>query len=777
MIGEAPARVLAGQARADEALLGRKVALIQVEGVKRIDKDAVLAKIQLKEGATLTREQLRSDIQAIHALGFFDDISVDGAALPDGRVEVTIRVRERPTVSRIDFEGNEQISTDDLREAIKVLPWTILDIAKVRADVEILQKTYEEKGYYLTKIDYSIRTVKEKGKAREDEVVLVYKVQDFEKVQIRKITFLNNKRYSDDKLKSVLGETREGGALSFISGSGSFKESSFKQDLQRLTYWYLENGYVKFKYENPVVTVSEDRKWVYISIYVDEGEQYKIGSLDFSGDLLFPKDELKAELTLLEEETFSISKRNQDIQKLSEKVQDLGYAFVNVIPKMNVKDDSRTVDIDYSFEKGNLVYFGEINVVGNTKTLDHVIRRELKIKEGELFNGTRMRQSRENVERLGYFMPGEVAFNTVSPKDKQDVLNVEISIKERSTGTITLGAGYGSAQGFFFTTQISEINLMGRGQTLSLAAQWAASSVQKSFNLGFTDPYAFDTRWTLGGDIFYVNFPIPGKYTTRKYGFDVRAGYPIIEFTNAFITYKAEYMRFSDLSTAAIQPLPEDQDADEGLLSSVDWSIIRDKRNNRFETTAGNYQSMSLETAGLGGDKHFLKVGLNNRYYTRLFGDLVFRNSFEFGYLTGWDAVGLPPSEKYYLGGPNNLKGYEFFSVGPKRERTDSDGNPILEPVGGTIQAFGLFELEHPLIREAGLKVVTFFDIGSTVDPNDPVNPAYPVLNPTGIKADVGFGLRWFSPIGPLRFEWGYPLRPQPGESPSVFQFFIGPPF
>ncbi len=760
----------------ESSFIGKKVRSVKVEGVRRIDGEAVLGKIQTKEGVVLSSDQLRSDIQAIHALGFFDDITIDGAPVSDGRVDVQIRLRERPAIASIEFEGNEQLSTSDLEEVIKVKAWTILDVAKVRADIELLQKSYEEKGYYLTKIDYVVRPVKEKGKVKDDEVVLVYKVQDFEKVQIKKITFLNNKKYSDDQLKSVLGETREGGALSFLSGAGSFKESAFKQDLQRLTYWYLESGYVKFKYESPVVTVSDDRKWVYISIYVDEGEQYKIGSLDFSGDLLFSKDELKEDLTLHEEDTFSISKRNQDIQKLSEKVQDLGYAFVNVIPKMNVKDETKTVDIDYSFEKGNLVHFGEINVVGNTKTLDHVVRRELKIHEGELFNGTRLRESRENVERLGYFMPGEVVFNTVSPKDQPDVLNVEVSIKERSTGTITLGAGYGSAQGFFFTTQISEINLMGRGQTLSLAGQWAATSQSKSFNLGFTDPYAFDTRWTLGGDLFYVNFPIPGKYTTRKYGFDVRAGYPIIEYTNAYITYKAEYMRFSDVASTTLDPVQSDIDADEGLLSSVVWSVIRDKRNNRFETTAGNYQSASIETAGLGGEKHFLKVGLNNRYYTRVFGDLVFRNSTEFGFLTGWDEGGLPPSEKYYLGGPNNLKGYEFFSVGPKRARTDTSGNAVDEPIGGTLQAFSLFELEHPLIREAGLKVVAFFDVGSTIDRNAQVASQYAVTNP-GIKADAGFGLRWFSPIGPLRFEWGYPIRAESGESSTVFQFFIGPPF
>jgi outer membrane protein insertion porin family len=755
------------------SLAGKKVSSIRVEGVRRIDAEAVLIKIKTKEGEPLSRETLRNDIQAIYSLGYFDEISVEGSPKSDGGVDVLIRLKERPAIAKIEFDGNEQISTSDLEEVIKVKPWTILDTAKVRQDVELLQKHYEEKGYYLSKIDSSIRPVKENGKIKDDEVVLVYKVQDFDKVQIKKITFLNNKAFSDERLKGILGETREGNVLSFISGSGSFKESAFKQDLQRLTYWYLENGYVKFKFENPVVTVSEDRRWVYITLYVDEGEQYKMGTLDFSGDLLFTKEELAELLTLRESDTFSISKRNQDIQSLSEKVQDLGYAFVNVIPKMNVKDETKTVDIDYSFEKGNLVYFGEINVVGNTKTWDRVIRRELRIQEGELFSGTKLRISRENVERLGFFMPGEVVFNQMASKDNPDVMNIEIGIKERSTGTITLGAGYGSAQGFFFTTQISEINLFGRGQSLSLAGQYAGAAATSSFNLGFTDPYAFGTRWSLGGDLFYVRFPIPGKYTTTKTGAAARGGYLIAEYVNTFFTYKVENMFDAIAASTVFDPDPRDVEADLGILSGVVFSIIRDKRNNRFETTAGNYQSASVEFAGLGGDKYFFKMGLNNRYYRKLIGEFVLRNSVEFGYLTPWNNDALPPSERYYLGGPNNLKGYDFFSVGPKRDRgVDSTGRAILEPVGGTLQAFGLLEVEHPLIREAGLKLVTFFDIGSTID----LNPADDVLNP-GLKADAGFGLRWFSPIGPLRFEWGYPLRPLPGESPSVFQFFIGPPF
>jgi outer membrane protein insertion porin family len=742
------------------AFTGQKIISIDVQGLKRIEKDAVLAKLTAKVGQPLAKDNVHSDIQALFGMGYFDDIEVRGEE-KDGGVALVYAVRERPVISQIEFEGNERISTSDLKDVIKVKEWSILDINKVKEDTGLIQKHYEEKGFYLAKVTFEIKPLK------QDEVELIYKISDYDKVQIKKITFLNNKRFTDEQLKSVFQETKEGNLLSFITSSGNFKESAFKQDLQRLQYWYLDHGYVKFRYESPVVTVSDDKRWLYISVYVDEGEQYNMGTIDFGGDLLFPKEDLAAELKLTTGLTFSISVRNADIQRLTEKYQDLGYAFTNVIPKMQIHDDSKSVDIEYDFEKGNLVYFGEINILGNTKTHDKVIRRELKIHEGELYSGTNLRKSRENVERLGYFQPGEVIFNTVTPKGKPDILNVEISIKERSTGTITLGAGYGSIQGLFFTTTISEINFLGRGQTISLSAQYAADSLSQSFNLGFTDPYAFDSRWSLGGDLYSVNFPIPNKYITHKIGFDIRAGYPIADYIYGYITYKNEGMQINN-ENPDLAPF-EDLlvDPDRGVLSSIIWSVVRDKRNNRFETTDGNYQSISLETAGIGGDKRFIKTIGNNRFYKRLFNsDLVFRTSAEVGNMWALSDRNLPPSEKFYLGGPNNMKGYQLFLLGPAIYGNSQ--TPI--PTGGTFEAFSLFEIEYPLIKDAGLKWVFFYDIGNTWD-------RIPTLDYFVLRQDAGFGIRWFSPIGPLRFEWGFPLGQKPNEISPVFSFFIGPPF
>lgn len=756
------------------SLLGRKVSEIKIEGNRRIEEEALRNKISTQADQPLTREKVRQDIRALFEMGYFDDIAVQASPAEGGQVAVTYVVRERPVISEIVFEGNERISTDDLKEVSQVKQWSILDVNQVKEDVARLQKHYEDKGFFLAKVDYAL------GRTADEEVKLVYKIRDFEKVKIKRITFLNNKHFSDETLKGILAESQEGGAFSGITGAGSFKETSFKQDLQRLTYWYLDNGYVKFRYENPTVTVSEDKKWLFVTIYVEEGEKYKVeGPVQFGGDMLFETEELRSLLTLRGGETFSISSRNRDIQTLTEKYQDKGYAFTNVIPKMNIKDDTKTIEMSYEFEKGDLVHFGEVRVLGNTKTHDKVIRRELKINEGQLYSGTALRLSRENVERLGFFSPGEVIFNTVTRKDQPDVLDLEVTVKERSTGTVTLGAGYGSVQGFFFTGQISENNLFGRGQTISLSAQLASSDIQKTFNLGFTDPYAFDTLWSAGFDLFYVNFPIPGKYQTRRTGFNLRGGYPLFDFTRGFVTYKFEGINvttpnedlFAPGETELSPSLADDIAADEGLLSSVIFSAVRDKRNNRFETTGGNYQSASMEVAGLGGEKRFFKYILNNRFYQRLIGSLVFRNSLEFGQIFRFPGQEIiPPSERFFLGGPNNLRGFDIFAVGPVVTRQNRQGTVIREPLGGSIEVFGLFELEYPLIREAGLKGVVFFDAGNVYN-------SFDEFTALTLRADAGFGFRWFSPIGPLRFEFGYPFNRRFDEDKMVFNFFIGTPF
>ena len=637
-----------------EGLSGR-VESISVDGNKKIEKDAILAKIKIKTGEQISRQQIADDVNSIYTLGYFDDISVEFVS-----GKLTYRVKERPTITKIEFDGNDQLSSSDLKDIIKLKEYSILDPNKVKEDINLLQKHYEEKGFYLARITHETRPGK-----NPDEVELTYKVSDYDKVRIKKVTFINNKRFSDEKLKSYFRNTKEGGFFSWMSGSGSFKESAFKQDLQNLTVFYLSEGYLKFRHEPPVVTVSEDKKWLFITIYVDEGDQYKVGEVDFGGDLLFSKEDLIKTTGMKSGEIFSILRRQDDIQRLTEKYQDLGYAFTNVIPQMKTHDDTKIVDIRYDFEKGEIAYFGEINVIGNSKTRDKVIRRELRVHEGERYHGSRLRMSKERVERLGYFNQGEVVFNSITRKDKTNVVDLEVNVKERSTGTVSLGMGYGSVQKFFLTAQIAEINLFGNGQNLSLSGQYSSDRRSRTLTLGFTEPYLFDTEWSGGGDLYFRSFPIPGRYLQFQRGFNFRFGHPLQDDLNLYLTYRFENLRLEEVNSAVDPTI--DTGPDIGNLSSIGASLINDKRNNRFETSSGHYEGVSSEWAGIGANKHFAKLVTEMRGYVPLTSGITFRTKGEVGQMfqTRSDRA-IPPSEKFFLGGPNNLKGFDLFSVSPK---------------------------------------------------------------------------------------------------------------
>lgn len=721
---------------------------ISIEGNRRVEKEAILEKLNLKVGDHLEKSKVRQDIINLHRLGYFDSVE---SYFEDGKY--LIKVKERPSISKIIFFGNDQVGTDDLKPVLSLKTYDLYDENLVRDSVRKLSKFYEDKGFYLAKISYETRFTKDR-----DEVELLFRVREYEKVRIRKVTFLGNTAFNDDQLKRTLRSTQEGGFFSWLTNSGNFKELDFKNDLQILTYWYLNEGHVRFKYDPPVVTVSEDKKWVYITIRVHEGAKYKMSTIDFGGDLLFPKDELHDELTLLEGDLFRISKRNADVLKLTEKYQDLGYANVNVVPNIEIDDTNLTVATNYDFEKGTLVRFGKITVKGNTKTRDKVIRRELKIKEGELYTGTGFRESKENVERLGYFEQNSVDFKTSSPPGRPDILDVDILIKEHPTGQFQLGAGYSTNTKFFFTTQVSESNFLGRGQDIRFSAQMAANHRDRSFNISFTDPYAFDTEWSLGGDLYHTATFIPNSYTEYRTGAGLRVGHPIGEFTRIYFGERYEKTVLKDVDNDFVE---DNKDRENGVLSSFSTTIQYDKRNNRMEPSKGVFASWSEEFAGIGGNRNFIRSIGDARFYHTLLEDLVFRTKAEIGNVYNYDGRGVQTGERFRLGGPNSLKGYNAYSVAPE---IPYKGSYI--KIGALNEAYYIAELEYPLVKDVGLKFVTFYDIGDAFDNMQFI-----------AKSSYGWGIRWFSPLGPLRFEWGYPINPRNGDTSSVFNFMIGPPF
>lgn len=727
---------------------------IQIEGNKKVELEAILEKLNLELGSTLDNYELRSAIKRIFGMKYFEMVEAE-QQIKNSKNVLIFKVKEKPIISKIKFSGNSEIGDDDLKEQIKTKAFNILDVNTIKSDVMLLQKHYEEKGYYLANVDYELVPADDKG------LVLDFKVKEYDKVRVKKILFLGNSDLKDEELKTFM-QTKEEGLFSGLSGSGSFKEFNFQTDIERLKYIYKTKGYLQVNIGNPIITVTEDKKWIFITINIEEGPKFNINNIFYNGELLFTESEMKEKTKIRSGDVYSEEELRKDIQSLTEMYQDKGYAFANVLRTLKMVPGENKVDIHFSFEKGKIAYFGKIMVKGNTKTRDKVIRRELKIYEGMMYSGTALRESRANVNRLGFFEPNSIIFNTVSSKGKDDVLDVEISIKERQTGQISVGAGYSTATKGFFQASISQNNFRGLGQNLNLNVSLAEN--QKTYNLGFTEPYFNDSLWTAGADIYRTQNGLISSFNSEKYGGDVRIGYPIAEYTRLFLTLRHEFTKIANVTNPTI-----DENIENGVAATVKSSVRYDKRNNVFEPTEGTYASLSLEYAGFYGEQKWLKTLAETRYYKPIWEDLVFRTRLQYSQLMKTTDRALPRSEKFQMGGSRNMRGYNFEDIGPQVELLDQTTNQLRKfNAGGLVSVLATFELEHPLVREAGLKWVVFYDAGNVFENGIGENDNY------ALRQDYGFGFRWFSPIGVLRFEFGYPIDPEPENAGQQFHFDIG---
>lgn len=731
---------------------------IEFTGNRKVESEAIVEKIGTRQDMMLDNYLLRKDLSRIYEMKYFEEVEAYHKISGDKNI-LYFKLKEKPIISKITFSGNDEINDDDLKEQIKTKEFNILDISTLKNDVLLLQKHYEEKGYFLALASYSI------SNNSNGSVEVKFKIKEWDKVRVKKITFLGNKDINDAELKNFM-QTREESYFSFLSGSGNFKEINFQTDIERLKYYYKTRGYLQINVQNPEVTASEDKKWIFITVRLQEGPQFSVNDVSFNGELLFTDEEMKEKLKLKHGDIYNEENLRLDIQTLTEMYQDKGYAFANVLRTLEVVPGENKVDVIFSFEKGVIAYFGKITMKGNSKTRDKVIRRELRIHEGEMYSGSKLRTSKENVNRLGFFQPESVIFNTITRKGTDNVLDVEISIKERPTGQISLGAGYSTATKGFVQASVAQNNFRGLGQNINMNLSY--SNRQQIYNVGFTEPYLFDTKWTAGADYYQTLSYFIRSFVYKKHGADVRVGHPIFEYTRLFLTYRYENNEVRDVINSGI-----DEKVENGSASSLQASIIRDKRNNIFEPTNGYYASSSLEYTGLGGTMRWMKAEVEGRYYKPIIGDLVLRTRILGQQLFKTTDREIPRVEKFSMGGARNMRGFNLEDIGPRRLALNT--NTQKEEVfnfGGLFSLLGTLEFEHPLVKEAGLKWVVFTDVGNVFETRIGKDGDY------ALRANYGFGFRWFSPIGVLRFEFGFPLNPKQdglhNEASNQFNFDIG---
>lgn len=742
---------------------GEKIAEIIVSGNRRIETSAILSAIKLKAGDTLFNDKTDADLRAIYRLGHFQEVQVTTGESDKGKLLI-YTVQEKPVVRDIRFEGNKELSSDKLtKDALEIRKNTILSTRDLDKSVARIKKLYADEGYYLAEVT----PLQEKRSS--SEMVVTFKIVEGQKVLIRSIRFDGNSAFSDGKLRGVM-ETKEKWFLSWLTGAGTYKEEVLKNDAMLIADHYLNNGYINIKVGEPTVTLTEAKDALEVTIGITEGEQYRLGDISFKGDLLLPVSELRMKLKAEPGAVFSRAVMRTDIATLTDAYGDKGYAFANVNPQTRADADRKTVDVVFDMEKGELVYIERIGVSGNSKTRDKVVRREMRVTEAETFSATGMKRSKQNLMNTGYFEEANISTSKGSASNK---LNVAVEVKEKPTGTFSIGGGYSSLDGFIGQGSVQQGNFLGLGLKANLAASLGGKS--QTYSVGLNDPYFLDTKWYLGADLYRSEREFI-DYTRRLTGGDIKTGYPLSDFVNLFFMYKYE---IKDLFNP--QPAYQQQNSLDSVnfplgsstTSSVLGSISHNSTDYRLDPSTGLINNLSIEYAGLGGTNRYARYITDHTWFYPLYKKLIFSTKLTLGYVQDVGKT-VPIDEKFYLGGIFSLRGYKARTVSPlKGQPINASPDDLTAQqvfLGGNKQYFGNFELTYPLLADVGVKAVAFFDYGNSF--NDTKKAFSDTL------FSYGAGIRWASPIGPLRLEYGIPVNPRSIDSKGGrFEFSIGTMF
>ena len=721
-----------------------KIVRIDIAGNRKIGVDAIKQQLRSKAGNPLNEEDITADIKAIFKMGLFVDVSASVTAEPQGKV-ITFTVVEKGLISEIRLIGNKALDKDDILGAMTVKTRQSLNQEKIKEDIQKIKALYDTKGYYNAEITDRLE------KDGQKDMVLILDIKENNRVYIRSITFEGNEAFSTKELVKMM-TTTERTLLGFITDTGILQTQQLKQDIQKLNAFYFNNGFINSQIGEPVIT--HDAKGIYIKIIVKEGKRFKIGKVEISGDYLEkPRNDLSAQLKTKTGNNYDREAILKDIEMITMAANDEGYAHADVNPKIVTHEKEQLVDVDFQLAKGELVHIARISISGNTITRDKVIRRQLSIVEGDLYSSSKLKNSYAGLNQLRYFE--EVDFQTEKAPDNK--MDINIRVKEKNTGMFMVGAGYSAVDQAVIMAQVVQQNFLGYGQTLSLKA--SLGSTTNNYELSFTEPWLFDLPLWCKADIWKYTKEYD-SYTLDTQGGGVTLGYPIWNRITGYVGYKLSMDDIQDVESTASSYIM----AQEGkrTTSSMTFTLAYDTTNDNMFPSKGIKASASVQHAGtpLGGNTNFTKYsGVLAGYYP-LFWDIVFGAKGRIGYLQNNDDrdEDLPIYERYVLGGINSLRGLRY--VGPTNPGTS-------DVIGGTTMLSFSLELVFPLIKDAGMKGVLFYDAGNTW------NGGYYVDD---LRMTCGAGIRWYSPIGPLRLEYGYVLdrKGLDDESTGRFEFTIG---
>ena len=739
-----------------------------------IETDAILRVVKVKAGSVYQSGLLSHDLRAIYAMGWFDDVRID-ATVNDSARTITFHVKEKPVIRYIKLKGNYLFDDEKIKESLTINTGAILNSKKIRTNIEQIEMLYKEKNYHDIQVSYKLSPLK------KNQADIEFIIKEGDKLYVTDIQFEGNQAFSKKQLKKVISAS-EKGFFSWITSSGDFDRTQLKQDTALLGQFYHNKGYIQARVGDPDIEFQQEG--IRITFKIDEGSQFKVGKIDIVGDLLdsFDKDAFVKKLEISESIYFSREKIREDVITLKDIYGAKGYAYANVKTLTEQHPGKLVVDVNYKITKGEEIYFENISISGNTRTRDKVIRRQLKIYEQERFDGAALKRSIRNLHRIGYFE--DIKINTTKSRE-DDKMDVNIEVSEQPTGMFSFGAGYSDEEKMFILGDITENNLFGRGQTLQFKGTIGGSS--SKYQVSFTEPWLFDIP--LSGTVSaYDHTKEYDNYERDTLGGGVSLGYRLFDYTRGFISYAYDV---SDITIDMVagpdadgDGVADDNDGDgepdtvqaevpdnilalegENITSSVTVGITYDSRNHNLNPSEGSRHSTSFKYAGLGGDIGFNKFRWESSWYWPLTKNLVFLLHGEYGHVSkNSDGKKLPDYEKFYLGGINSMRGYR--SRGINVPEINSSGETV-EAGGESMVQFN-FELIVPLSRDVGLMGVVFYDTGNVYE-NE--------VDLGDLRASFGGGIRWFSPMAPIRIEYGRVIDKREGEKNGRWEFTMGGAF
>ncbi|MDQ7990390.1 MAG: outer membrane protein assembly factor BamA [Candidatus Dactylopiibacterium sp.] len=734
---------------------------IRVEGIQRTEAGTVFNYLPIRIGDTVSETRVSEAVKALYATGFYRDVRID----VDQDVLVVV-VDERPAIAQIAFSGNSEFDAADLLKGLKEI-----GVSESRTfDRALLEKAEQEiKRLYLTKSYYGAVVKTTVSPLERNRVAINFEITEGEVARIKNIRIIGAKAFKEKDLLKLMSLEESGGIFSWFRNA-KYSKQQLLADVEELRSWYLDRGYLNFSVESTQVSITPDKRDVYVSIAVTEGDLYKIGSVKLAGDLIVPEDELRKLVTLQAGEVYSRARVGENTRAISDRLGNDGYAFANVNAVPEVDESAKTVSLTLFVDPARRAYVNRINVAGNTRTREAVVRREMLQMENAWFDREKVDKSKTRVDRTGFFE--DVSIDTVPVTGAADQVDLNVSVKERATGSMSVGVGYSATDKVALMGSISQNNLFGSGNSLSFSAN--TGKVNRAFSLSYENPYWTEDGVSRAFDLYQRktdtrSLAVAG-YKSDAVGTGVRFGVPIGLDDKVFFGLAVDHTKIETYDDSPVQYknfVERFGNANTTLLTTIGWSS--DKRDSYLYPTAGTYQRFNTEIAVPPADMRYAKIGYQWQRYFSLDRTRTLMLSTDFGWATGYGGKPVPFYKNYYAGGIGSIRGYKDNSLGKKV--TDANGAETDESLGGTRKWTNTAEVFFPLPgakdKDKSVRLSLFVDAGMLWGLGQQFSFA-------DLRYSTGVGLNWMSPIGPLKFSVGVPLKKKQGDETQSFQFTIG---